>query len=164
MAMQQQQQRQYAQAQAAQASSAKVPTAFYRKRNMPDGQFELKDAYFRNGQNVTWNWSDPQILKPIYWDNPYWTRYKNYEEDHRIRYFGFMKLDYKITSWLDAMGRATNVVQPDGTSVNHVFSLRGELLRTSGTRTYPVGYAYDAQGRMKHMTNWSGFSANAFRD
>jgi TonB-linked SusC/RagA family outer membrane protein len=68
---------------------------------------ELKDAYFRNGQNVTWNWTDPSILKPIYWDNPYWTRYKNYEQDHRIRYFGFLKLDYKITNWLDAMGRAS---------------------------------------------------------
>src|SRR5260221_592271 len=67
----------------------------------------LKEAYLRNGQNVTWNWTDHTILKPIYWDNPYWTRYKNYEQDHRIRYFGFLKLDYKINSWLDAMGRAS---------------------------------------------------------
>ncbi|HEX5218407.1 MAG TPA: hypothetical protein VFZ59_02480, partial [Verrucomicrobiae bacterium] len=65
------------------------------------------------------------------------------------------------TSYLDSMNRATNVVQPDGTIVNNVFSPRGELLRTSGARTYPVGYAYDSQGRMKYMTNWGGFAAGS---
>jgi RHS repeat-associated protein len=59
------------------------------------------------------------------------------------------------------MGRGTNIVQADGTTVNNVFSLRGELLRTSGSRTYPVGYSYEAQGRMKTMTNWSTFSSSS---
>jgi YD repeat-containing protein len=63
------------------------------------------------------------------------------------------------TTYFDAMGRATNIVQPDGTSVNNVFSKRGELLLTGGSRNYPVGYSYDAQGRMKTMTNWSTFSS-----
>jgi YD repeat-containing protein len=65
-----------------------------------------------------------------------------------------------ITTYFDAMGRATSIVQADGTTVNNVFSLRGELLRTSGSRTYPVGYSYEAQGRMKTMTNWSTFSSS----
>jgi RHS repeat-associated protein len=64
------------------------------------------------------------------------------------------------TTYFDAMGRATNVIQPDGTSVNNVFSKRGELLLTSGSRNYPVGYSYDPQGRMKTMTNWSTFSTS----
>ena len=61
------------------------------------------------------------------------------------------------------MGRIANTVHPDGTSVLNVYSLRGELLRTTGSRTYPVGYAYDAQGRMKHTTVWlSGSNCVAF--
>ena len=68
---------------------------------------ELKDAYFRNGKNITWNWTDPSNLKPIYWDNPYWTRYQNYEEDNRTRYYGFTQLDWKIADWIDLMGRAS---------------------------------------------------------
>jgi len=32
------------------------------------------------------------------------------------------------------------------------------LRRTFGSRSYPVGYGYDVQGRMTKMTNWTGFS------
>jgi TonB-linked SusC/RagA family outer membrane protein len=67
---------------------------------------ELKDAYFRTGgKNITWNWADPQDLTPIYWDNPYFVRYKNYESDNRNRYFGNVNLNYKLASWLNVMGR-----------------------------------------------------------
>ncbi len=66
---------------------------------------ELKDAYFRKHQNVTWNWADPTDLAPIYWDNPWFTRYENFENDARNRYFGNVSLNYKITSWLNILGR-----------------------------------------------------------
>lgn len=66
---------------------------------------EQKAAYDRTKQNVTWNWADPTDLVPIYWDNPYWTRFENYQNDNRYRYFGNVMLNYKITSWLDVMGR-----------------------------------------------------------
>jgi TonB-linked SusC/RagA family outer membrane protein len=69
-----------------------------------------KDAYFRNNQNITWNWADPSSaagLKPIYTDNYYWTRYQNYETDTRSRIFGNAFLDYKPTSYLDILGRIT---------------------------------------------------------
>ena len=68
---------------------------------------ELKEAYFRTKKNVTWNWTDPTDLTPIYWDNPYWVRYENYETDSRSRYFGTVSLSYKITDWLDVLGRAS---------------------------------------------------------
>jgi RHS repeat-associated protein len=61
-------------------------------------------------------------------------------------------------TYFDSMSRATNVVLADLTSITNEFSLAGELRKTFGSRTYPVGYGYDAQGRMKTMTNWSGFS------
>jgi TonB-linked SusC/RagA family outer membrane protein len=68
---------------------------------------ELKDAYFRNKNNVTWNWADPTDLVPIYWDNPYWTRYENYETDNRDRYFGNVNATYKIADWISVMGRVS---------------------------------------------------------
>lgn len=57
--------------------------------------------------NVTWNWADPTDLVPIYWDNPYFTRFENYENDNRLRYFGYAMLDYKATDWLSFMGRVS---------------------------------------------------------
>lgn len=70
---------------------------------------EQKDAYFRTYRNVTWNWADPSDevngLVPIYWDNPYFTRYESYETDTRDRYFGNVSLNYKITDWLNVLGR-----------------------------------------------------------
>ena len=66
---------------------------------------EQKEAYFRNKKNVTWNNTDPTDLTPIYWDNPYFTRYENYQNDNRFRTFGNTMLNYKATSWLNIMGR-----------------------------------------------------------
>ncbi len=71
---------------------------------------EQKDAYFRNRQNITWNWKDPSTeagTVPIYTDNYYWTVYENYESDTRSRFFGNVQLDYKITDWLSVLGRVT---------------------------------------------------------
>lgn len=71
---------------------------------------EQKAAYFRTGKNITWNWADPSSpdgLVPIYTDNPYWTRYENYETDSRNRYFGYASLNYKATDWLNFLGRVS---------------------------------------------------------
>lgn len=67
---------------------------------------EQKDAYFRSGgKNVTWNWADPDNLKAIYWDNPYFSRYQNFETDTRNRYLGNINATYKATNWLSFTGR-----------------------------------------------------------
>jgi TonB-linked SusC/RagA family outer membrane protein len=71
---------------------------------------EQKEAYFRNNQNITWNWSDPSTpagLKPIYTDNYYWTVYKNYEKDTRSRVFGYASLNYRFNDWLSVLGRVS---------------------------------------------------------
>jgi len=68
---------------------------------------ELKDAYFRNHQNITWNWADPSDLTPIYWDNPYFVRYENFESDTRDRIFGNVNATWKITNWLNVLGRVS---------------------------------------------------------
>lgn len=66
---------------------------------------DQKDAYFRNRENKTWNPKDPDDLTPNFWDNPYFTRYENFENDSRNRYFGNISLNYKITEWLNILGR-----------------------------------------------------------
>ncbi len=67
---------------------------------------EQKQAYERSGENQTWNQNGPpDDTSPIYWDNPYWTRNENFQNDQRRRYFGYGRLDYKVTSWLTLMGR-----------------------------------------------------------
>jgi len=57
--------------------------------------------------------------------------------------------------------QATNVVNPDQTSVITEYLPTGELQETYGSRTYPVAYTYDYAGRMKTMKTWQNFSGNS---
>jgi RHS repeat-associated protein len=68
-----------------------------------------------------------------------------------------------ITTYYDNMGRATIVDLSDGTSITNEYHPTGELKRNYGARTYPVGYGYDAQGRMTKMTNWTVFPSTGER-
>ncbi|MDL5514201.1 SusC/RagA family TonB-linked outer membrane protein [Arenibacter sp. M-2] len=68
---------------------------------------DLKDIYFNTKRNVTWNPASTDAgSAPIYWDNPYWTRYENYQNDSRNRFIGNVSLDYKFTDWLNFTARA----------------------------------------------------------
>lgn len=66
---------------------------------------EQKEAYERNEQNVTWNWAGIGSTNPIYWDNPYFSRYKNFQNDDRNRYFGNITAQYNILPELAIIGR-----------------------------------------------------------
>jgi len=67
---------------------------------------ELKEAYERFEQNATWNWAGVGEPSPIFWDNPYFNRYKNYQSDSRNRYFGSITAQYNILPELAIVGRA----------------------------------------------------------
>jgi len=70
---------------------------------------EQKDAYFRSGnKNVTWNWADPTDLTAIYWDNPYFTRYQNFENDSRNRMTGYVTATYAPIKGLSFLGRISH--------------------------------------------------------
>ena len=56
------------------------------------------------------------------------------------------------------MLQTTNVVHADGTRGTNEYYSTGMLKRTSGSRTYPVEYTYDPQGRMKTMKTWKDFA------
>lgn len=96
---------------------------------------EQEAAYKRTGQNITWNWSSglPASTGLIYWDNPYFAAYENYANDERLRYLGYMKLDYKITDWLNAMGRVSldsyDQLQEERTAVGSILYPQGEYVR-----------------------------------
>lgn len=67
----------------------------------------LKQAYDLTGRNISWNPNSYTNSTPIFWDNPYFQRYENYESDNRNRFIGNASLNYKVTSWLDAFGRVS---------------------------------------------------------
>ncbi|QKZ13682.1 SusC/RagA family TonB-linked outer membrane protein [Spirosoma sp. KUDC1026] len=96
---------------------------------------ELEAAYQRTGQNITWNWASglPNTTKTIYWDNPYFAAYENAPNDNRLRYFGYTRLDYKITDWLNAMGRVSldsySQRQEERTAVSSVVFPAGRYIR-----------------------------------
>lgn len=105
---------------------------------------DQKEAYFRTKKNTTWNWSDvtsPKTgLTPIFWDNPYWDRYENYETDSRKRYFGNVAINYNPFSWLNIVGKvsmdAYNEIQEER---NAIGSLPFQLTGTAGAD--PSGYS-----------------------
>jgi hypothetical protein len=59
----------------------------------------------------------------------------------------------------DALGRVTAVTNADGAVLYKEYLDSGELKKTSGSRTYPVEYAYDHAGRMKTMTTWQNHAS-----
>lgn len=90
--------------------SGKNPNQYFRQWFQTNVDIlEQKDAYFRNQQNVTWNWASPtapiEDNGPIYTDNAYFSRYQNYSNDSRDNFFGYAQAKYTIASWLDFTGR-----------------------------------------------------------
>lgn len=75
------------------------------QNNVDIGQ--QKWAYDLTGDNVTWNTNSATNTSPIYSDNPYWTRYHNYENDSRDRVFGNVGLNYEFTDWFSLLGRVS---------------------------------------------------------
>ncbi len=63
----------------------------------------------------------------------------------------------------DVVGRVIATRLPDNTWVTNDYVALGTVKRTYGSRAYPVGYGYDAQGRMLTMTNWSAFPTTGAR-
>jgi len=73
---------------------------------------EQRDAYFRNlsaygptNSNVTWNRVDADHPEPIFWNNPYFQRYQNYQSDDRTRTFSYAQLSYDVMKGLSVTGK-----------------------------------------------------------
>ncbi|KJJ38396.1 SusC/RagA family TonB-linked outer membrane protein [Aequorivita vladivostokensis] len=69
---------------------------------------QQRDIYFATRRNVTWNpVSSAPGAQPIFWDNPYWTRYENYQNDGRSRFIGNFELNYELAEWVNVTGRVS---------------------------------------------------------
>ncbi len=73
------------------------------------GQRQLDFSKLSNYKNAdgsqrTWNRSSIDDPTPKYSDNPYWTAYKNYEDDSRMRIFGTTGLKINFTDYISAQG------------------------------------------------------------
>jgi len=66
---------------------------------------QQQQSYFHDHNNDTWNYAGFAGQKPIFWDNQYYNRYQNYENDNRNRYYGFAKLRYDPASWVNIKGQ-----------------------------------------------------------
>ena len=140
---------------------------------------EQEAAYMRTGQNITWNWASglPNKTGIIYWDNPYFAAYENAPNDSRLRYLGYTKLDYKITDWLNAMGRISldsytqgqeertavgSIVYPAGRYVRRDLSFKEynyDFLLTANKNLSPTLALKAAMGVNIRKTNQNGVSA-----
>ncbi len=70
---------------------------------------QQRDMYFATNRNVTWNPASSDAGSvPIFWDNPYWTRYENYQDDTRNRFIGNVSLTYDLNDWLSVTGRVAS--------------------------------------------------------
>lgn len=73
------------------------------------------DIYNSTKRNIGWNpGSSAPGTSPIYWDNPYWTRYENYQNDGRSRFLGNFELNYKLTDWVNVTGRVSTDTYNEG--------------------------------------------------
>ncbi len=71
-------------------------------------QVDYKDleAYKNpDGTQRSWNRTSWDDATPAFSDNPYWSVYKNYENDQRDRFFGNVGVSYTILPWLKATGK-----------------------------------------------------------
>ena len=68
---------------------------------------DQRRAFERTGQNYTWNYTSASNATPIFWDNPYYIRYRNFQNDERNRVYGNLALSYDVSDWFNVLARVT---------------------------------------------------------
>jgi TonB-dependent SusC/RagA subfamily outer membrane receptor len=66
---------------------------------------EQKNLYNLSNQNYTWNIRSVTNITPQYWDNPYFQRYQNFQNDSRDRFVGNFSLTYDVSKSINLMAR-----------------------------------------------------------
>jgi TonB-linked SusC/RagA family outer membrane protein len=124
---------------------------------------EQKELYLKTKQNQTWNWSAPFSGEPIYWDNPYWVQYENYENDSRNRLLGYVTAEYQLTDWLSVFGRVSldeyNEFQEQRLAVGSVpnrFGIGTDRVDGSIGRT-DQGSGYSRRDIVSNESNYDAF-------
>lgn len=105
--------------------------------------------YKSTKKNYSWNhqasFGGP-LETPLYWDNPYWTRYENYQTDERNRLYGNAYFNFTATDWMSVLGRISvdtyNELREERRAVGSVAAEFGVLRadETSGYQRYEIGF------------------------
>jgi len=71
--------------------------------------FDRLKNYYKSpdGDQRTWNANSPTDLDPAYANNPYWTRYENFQNDERNRLYGFTSLEYELNDMFSLSFRSS---------------------------------------------------------
>ncbi len=117
---------------------------------------EQERLYHLTKRNVSWNGGAPWAGDdyPLYWDNPYWTRFENYESDSRNRIFGNVGLTYKLMDWASVTTKFSldkyNDVQEERREIGSVPVRFGILGLTNGQE--------DASGYMLYNRDYKEYN------
>lgn len=116
---------------------------------------KAQQQVFQNsgGQNISWNMANPANgdTSAKYWDNPYFTRFKNYQSDERNRFIGYVQLDYKVADWLTAN---VKVSSDSYAELREERKAVGSLNATFGINRLAVGSGYQKYDGMFSEQNY----------
>ena len=120
---------------------------------------EQKRVFEETGKNYSWNMigtntDDPNGSpnhQPLYFDNPYWSRYNNYTEDSRDRSFGNVSLSYDVNDNFNVLGRLTfdNVNEVREQRANVAVGTGGK-----GANLFDDQPGYQVQNRVRSEYNY----------
>ena len=102
----------------------------------------------KDGRHRSWNRANYDTEQAIYFDNPYWLRYKNFNNDNRDRVYGNISLTYKLTDWLSASARVAmdhySYLQEERIAKQSVdLSHYTKRLRTFSERNYNLTFNFN---------------------
>ncbi|MDR2123103.1 MAG: SusC/RagA family TonB-linked outer membrane protein [Flavobacteriaceae bacterium] len=106
----------------------------------------LKYAFEKTGTNYTWNWADGTNSAPAYWDNPYWSRYKNYETDNRNRLLTGVNLSYDVNKYINILGRVAIDKTDD--------KIRERITAGSNPTNFGIKYDPESAGYQLYTRNY----------
>ncbi|WP_223606439.1 SusC/RagA family TonB-linked outer membrane protein [Chryseobacterium sp. OSA05B] len=103
---------------------------------------DLQYLYDNYKKNYTWNINAADDLTPAFWDNPYFQRYENYQNDSRDRFAGNFSLNYDVSKEFNLLFRmGTDGYTMTTEDRKAVGSYIGNDFGLNGTVDQPSGYA-----------------------
>lgn len=112
---------------------------------------ELREVYEKSGHlNRTWNRSSADDGYPLYWNNPYFQAYQNYQSDNRTRSFSYGQVKYDFNKNFGILGKV---------SYDYYNMLAEERLAV-GSLTQGFGVSGNNADSGYLRQNMSGFEAN----
>lgn len=120
---------------------------------------EQKRVFEETGKNYSWNMIGTNTTnasatpnhQPLYFDNPYWSRFNNYTTDSRNRHFGNISLTYDFNEKLNVLGRVTF------DNVNEVREQRANVAVGTGSKganLFDDQPGYEVQNRIRSEYNY----------